>query len=361
MADTRRLNLDFPDPDALRALCGERDLHFRWLEKQLGVVVQARGQLVAVQGPDPAAARAAELLQAAYVHAKAGRTLDTELLRVLLDGDEAPRPAAPLRPLHLQRPRQWHRAPEETELGDGTRQVQARTSGQRRLLQAMREHEVVLAVGPAGTGKTFLAIAAALGALHRREVKRIVLTRPAVEAGERLGFLPGDLTEKVSPYLRPLYDALRDLLDPDRFERMQERGQIEVAPLAFMRGRTLSNSFVILDEAQNCTPEQMQMLLTRMGHDARIVVTGDPSQSDLPRGQRSGLAHAVRVLAGVEGVGVVQLELGDVVRHPLVGRIIAAYEVDRSGGAVTAGQDADDGRMGDGRTGGGVTVRGGGR
>jgi phosphate starvation-inducible PhoH-like protein len=335
MAEDRRLNLDFPDADALRTLCGERDAHFRWLEAELGVIVHARGQRVAVQGPDAAAVRAADVLHQAYADARAGRALDLDRLRGLLASDDAPRQAAKVRALPLQRPRPWNRAAEEPELGDGVRSVQARTAGQRRLLQAMREHEVVLAVGPAGTGKTFLAIAAALSALHRREVKRIVLTRPAVEAGERLGFLPGDLTEKVSPYLRPLYDALRDLMDPDRFERMQERGQIEVAPLAFMRGRTLANSFVILDEAQNCTPEQVQMLLTRMGHDARIVVTGDPSQSDLPRGQRSGLAHAVRVLTGVEGVGVVQLELADVVRHPLVGRIIAAYEADRQGEAVT--------------------------
>jgi phosphate starvation-inducible PhoH-like protein len=197
-------------------------------------------------------------------------------------------------------------------------------------LEAIAQHDVVLALGPAGTGKTWLAVAAALAALQRREVRRIVLTRPAVEAGENLGFLPGDLQEKVSPYLRPLYDALKDLIDPDKVTRLLERGQIEAAPLAFMRGRTLSSAFVILDEAQNTTPEQMLMLLTRLGEHTKMVVCGDPDQTDLRYGQQSGLAHAQRVLQGVEGIGLVQLDRSDVVRHPLVGRILQAYDVERA-------------------------------
>lgn len=197
---------------------------------------------------------------------------------------------------------------------------------QRQYIQQIREHDLTFGIGPAGTGKTYLAMAMAAQALMLRQVKRIILTRPAVEAGERLGFLPGDLNEKVNPYLRPLYDALYDMLEFEKVEQLRERGQIEVAPLAFMRGRTLSDAFVILDEAQNATSEQMRMFLTRLGFQSKAVVTGDVTQTDLPRGVRSGLAEAVRLLDRVEGVAICHFRDGDIVRHPLVQRIVVAYE-----------------------------------
>jgi len=326
MAETRRLTVGFKDVEGLRALCGERDANLRWLEAKLGIQVMARGSELHLQGSNEDVTLAAEMLSALFAKARAGSPVDTEDLARMLEarGGEPKLHTGAVRPL---RPRVL--APTaEPELGEGTRTVTTKTEGQRRYAEAMANHDIVFGIGPAGTGKTYLAMAAAVAAMHRREVKRIVLTRPAVEAGEHLGFLPGDMAEKVSPYLRPLYDALRDLVDEEKFERMTTRGQIEVAPLAFMRGRTLTNAFVILDEAQNCTVEQMMMLLTRMGDHSKIVVTGDTSQSDL-RGSQSGLAHAVSVLEGVPGIAIVRLALGDVVRHPLVGRIIAAYDADR--------------------------------
>ncbi len=340
--DERRYTLRFDDTEALRILCGERDRNLRWLESRLGVQSIARGNDIHLIGDPLAVKAAAELLRSAFVRARAGGDVsDGELERLLHAQDMDRQPlagattasGAAVRSLavarHATHPGRVMQSilAAEGDLGDGIRPVTALTEGQKRYVEAMRRHELVIASGPAGSGKTYLAMAAALGAMHRRDVKRIVLTRPAVEAGEHLGFLPGDLNEKVTPYLRPLYDALRDLVDEDRFEKLNARGQIEVAPLAFMRGRTLNNAFVILDEAQNCTVEQMLMLLTRMGEHTRIVVTGDPSQSDLPRGTPSGLAHALRTLSGVEGIAIAQLGLTDVVRHPLVGRIIAAWQV----------------------------------
>lgn len=344
-ADTSasRHTLRFDDTEALQALCGERDQNLRWLEHRLDVQSIARGHDVHLIGAPENVRLAAELLRSAFVRARAGGHVgEPELERLLrIHGEEGGTisdqkavEGGALRTLPVPRVHATHPSRvmqsllhAEGDLGDGIRPVSAMTEGQKRYVEAMRRSELVFGVGPAGSGKTYLAMAAALGAMHRRDVKRIVLTRPAVEAGEHLGFLPGDLNEKVSPYLRPLYDAMRDLLDEDRFERLNARGQIEVAPLAFMRGRTLNNAFVILDEAQNCTVAQMLMLLTRMGEHTRIVVTGDPSQSDLPRGVQSGLAHALRTLNGVDGVAIAKLGLQDVVRHPLVGRIIAAWEV----------------------------------
>jgi phosphate starvation-inducible PhoH-like protein len=211
---------------------------------------------------------------------------------------------------------------------DGTLagRVRAQTGGQERYLEAIQKHDVVFAIGPAGTGKTYLAVASAIEALSRNLVNRIVLVRPAVEAGERLGFLPGDLNEKVNPYLRPLYDALHDMLNPHQVARFSERGVIEIAPLAFMRGRTLNSAFVILDEAQNTTPKQMKMFLTRLGRNARAVITGDVTQVDLPDGDVSGLAHAAEVLHAVDGVAFIHLKKVDIVRHPLVQRIVDAYD-----------------------------------
>ncbi len=211
----------------------------------------------------------------------------------------------------------------------GRRRIGAKNLSQRRYLDLIGKHDVVVAVGPAGTGKTYLAMATAISALNRHEVSRVVLTRPAVEAGEKLGFLPGTMAEKVNPYLRPLYDALHDMMDFDRAQRLIERDVIEVAPLAFMRGRTLNDSFVILDEAQNTTPDQMKMFLTRLGYDSKAVITGDVTQIDLPTEQPSGLVDAVRVLGEVDGIGIMRFSEADVVRHPLVQKIIRAY--DRTG------------------------------
>ena len=206
------------------------------------------------------------------------------------------------------------------------KQVKCKTLGQKKYLQALKNHELVFGVGPAGTGKTYLAVAMAVVAFKNKEVERIILTRPAVEAGEKLGFLPGDLQNKVDPYLRPLYDALQEFFGLETYKQLMERGAIEVAPLAYMRGRTLNNAFIILDEAQNCSIEQMKMFLTRFGEGSRIVVTGDVTQIDLPKERTSGLVHAIRVLDGVEGISVVRLTHKDVVRHELVQRIIQAYE-----------------------------------
>lgn len=206
------------------------------------------------------------------------------------------------------------------------RPIKARGLAQKQYVHAMRTHDLTLAIGPAGTGKTYLAMACAVQALHAKEVKRIILTRPAVEAGERLGFLPGDLAEKVNPYLRPLYDALHDMMDVDRADGLLKRGQIEVAPLAFMRGRTLNDCFVILDEAQNATSEQMRMFLTRLGYESRTAVTGDVTQVDLPSGATSGLAEARALLSNIEGIAICQFTEVDVVRHPLVQKIVMAYE-----------------------------------
>jgi phosphate starvation-inducible PhoH-like protein len=208
----------------------------------------------------------------------------------------------------------------------GRRRISAKNLAQRRYIELIDQHDLVIAIGPAGTGKTYLAMAMAIAALQRREVVRVILTRPAVEAGERLGFLPGTMAEKVNPYLRPLYDALHDMTDFDKAQRLLERGTIEVAPLAFMRGRTLNESFVILDEAQNTTPEQMKMFLTRLGYASKAVVTGDITQIDLPSGRPSGLIDALDVLGQVEGIGIQRFTEADVVRHPLVQSIVRAYE-----------------------------------
>lgn len=212
--------------------------------------------------------------------------------------------------------------------GVGNRPIAPRTPTQRRYVEALRKHDVVFGIGPAGTGKTYLAMAMAVGALLRNDVKRIILSRPAVEAGEKLGFLPGDLSEKVDPYLRPLYDALNDMVTPERMAKLIEKRVIEVAPLAFMRGRTLADAYVILDEAQNTTVEQMRMFLTRLGEHSRMIVTGDPTQIDLPPHRPSGLVHALNVLKKVERIAIVEFDSSDVVRHPLVAAIVDAYESD---------------------------------
>jgi phosphate starvation-inducible PhoH-like protein len=301
------------DNARLAALCGPLDANLRQIETALDISIARRGERFAIAGARDKAARAAQALRRFYDAAT--RDLSIEDIQLgMVEISHVPRkeareePAAPT----LVLPRR----PELT----------ARTPRQTQYLQAMRAHDITFCVGPAGTGKTFLAVAAGVDALERDTVKRIVLTRPAVEAGEKLGFLPGDLAAKVDPYLRPLYDALYDLMGYDKVNRSFERGAIEIAPLAFMRGRTLNHSFVILDEAQNTTPEQMKMFLTRIGFGSKAVVTGDVTQTDLAKGQASGLIDARAVLRGVRGIAMVEFQSEDVVRHPLVQAIVDAYE-----------------------------------
>jgi phosphate starvation-inducible PhoH-like protein len=306
-----RHRFDPPDNRRLARLCGPLDAHLRQIESALGVRIERREAAFAVHGERTAAGTARGLLVSLY--GRAQRVLDDETLRLaLVEAGAAPAAAvtgeAPIR-LHTR----------HTDLA-------GRTPNQVRYLRQILAEDICFGIGPAGTGKTFLAVACAVDALERSAVQRIVLTRPAVEAGERLGFLPGDLAQKVDPYLRPLYDALYDLMGFERVGRAFEKGQLEIAPLAFMRGRTLNHAFVILDEAQNTTREQMKMFLTRIGFGSKCVITGDVSQIDLPKGQPSGLVDAEQVLQKVKGVGFTRFGADDVVRHPLVARIVRAYE-----------------------------------
>ena len=302
----------------LTHLCGPADAHLRTIEVALGVGIAHRHEQFKVDGPKAKATQAMELLQALYEIAE--RPIPEDHLQLMLAGDsellEAPEDAIVL----------------STRRAD----LRGRTATQSLYLQNIATHDITFGIGPAGTGKTYLAVACAVDALERSSVQRIVLTRPAVEAGERLGFLPGDLTQKVDPYLRPLYDALYELMGFDKVQKAFERNALEIAPLAFMRGRTLNNAFVILDEAQNTTPEQMKMFLTRIGFGAKAVVTGDVSQIDLPKGAMSGLVDAERVLQRVQGIAISRFTSADVVRHPLVARIVDAYDAPRSRRATAA-------------------------
>jgi phosphate starvation-inducible protein PhoH and related proteins len=307
--------LEFDDNLLLPVLYGERDQHLDRVERQLGVSLVTRGNRLAISGP-PSATEAARLaLSRLYDRLKRGQDIDLPVVEAAIRLAEA---EIADRSLSL-----WQ---EDAGFRTRKRRIAARTPGQGAYIKALRESELVFGLGPAGTGKTYLAVAAAVDLLMTGQVERIILSRPAVEAGERLGFLPGDLRDKVDPYLRPLFDALNDMLPADQLARRLGTGEIEVAPIAFMRGRTLSRAFVILDEAQNTTPMQMKMFLTRLGEGSRMVVTGDPSQVDLPSGTRSGLAEALDILAGVEGIAVVRFTDRDVVRHEFVARIVRAYE-----------------------------------
>jgi phosphate starvation-inducible PhoH-like protein len=295
----------------LANLCGPVDAHLRTIEAGLQVKVAHRHEQFKVEGPKKNAERAMEVIQALYE--LADRPIADETVQLMLVGDEAMAEDDGAPALQTRRAN-----------------LKARTPNQVVYLDNIANHDICFGIGPAGTGKTYLAVACAVDALERSSVQRIVLTRPAVEAGERLGFLPGDLSQKVDPYLRPLYDALYDLMGFDKVQKAFERNQLEIAPLAFMRGRTLNNAFVILDEAQNTTPEQMKMFLTRIGFGAKAVVTGDVSQIDLPKGAMSGLIDAERVLKRVNGIAVTRFTSADVVRHPLVARIVDAYDAQRS-------------------------------
>jgi phosphate starvation-inducible PhoH-like protein len=288
------------------------DEHLRTIEQALQVRLSHRQEHFRVEGPKAKAQRAVDVLQALYEIA--GRTISKEKVQLMLAGEGAPLVESDDGSLVLQTRR--------TDL-------KARTPNQSVYLDNIASHDITFGIGPAGTGKTYLAVACAVDALERSAVQRIVLTRPAVEAGEKLGFLPGDLTQKVDPYLRPLYDALYDLMGFERVTKAFERNALEIAPLAFMRGRTLNNAFVILDEAQNTTPEQMKMFLTRIGFGSKCVVTGDISQIDLPKGSLSGLVDAERVLKRVNGIAHTRFTSADVVRHPLVARIVDAYDAAR--------------------------------
>jgi phosphate starvation-inducible protein PhoH and related proteins len=310
-----RTQLEFDDNLLLPLLYGERDQHLDRLERRLGVSVATRGNRLAISGPASATEAAERALSQLYDRLKRGHTVDLPAVEAAIRLAEA---EIGDRSLSL-----WH---EEAAFRTRKRHVAARSPGQAAYIRALRENALVFALGPAGTGKTYLAVAAAVDLLMTGRVERIILSRPAIEAGERLGFLPGDVRDKVDPYLRPIFDALNDMLPAEQLARRLGTGEIEVAPIAFMRGRTLSHSFVILDEAQNTTPVQMKMFLTRLGEGSRMVVTGDPTQVDLPAGARSGLAEALDVLAGVEGVVTVEFTDRDVVRHELVARIVRAYE-----------------------------------
>jgi phosphate starvation-inducible protein PhoH and related proteins len=298
-----------PNNKRLANLCGPNDEHLRRLEEALSVNIAHRHQDFRVNGAKKDAERTIELLQAAYEIA--AKPISPEVWELMVSGKE----------LSLDG--------EGVQLTTRRADLRARSPNQAQYLASIAAHDISFGIGPAGTGKTYLAVASAVDALERSAVQRIVLTRPAVEAGEKLGYLPGDLAQKIDPYLRPLYDALYDLMGFEKVQKAFERQQLEIAPLAFMRGRTLNHSFVILDEAQNTTPEQMKMFLTRIGFSSKAVITGDVSQIDLPHGQLSGLVDAERVLKGVKGIAMTRLTSADVVRHPLVARIVDAYDASK--------------------------------
>jgi phosphate starvation-inducible PhoH-like protein len=308
----------FDDNRLACALFGQYGQNLALIERRLGVVAEQRGNHVTVAGSRDGCEQARHVLEGLYDQLKRGQDLATgdvegAIRLAIAQGSLFDFDAATLRASF-------------EEINLRKRPVRARTAGQDAYIRSLRRNSLVFGIGPAGTGKTWLAVAYAIALFERKEVDRIILSRPAVEAGERLGFLPGDMREKVDPYLRPIYDALFDLMDARIAERALQTNEIEIAPLAFMRGRTLSNAVIILDEAQNATSMQMKMFLTRLGENSRMVVTGDPSQVDLPSGQTSGLAEAVRLLADVDGIGCVKFTTEDVIRHELVAKIVAAYE-----------------------------------
>ncbi len=314
MTHTNTLTLTLADRDEAVRLYGPRDTFLKLIRDALAVRLIARGDTLQIEGPQEAVGQAERAFQELRHMLQQQSSLSTEDVRTVLAvvqrGDERAGPA-------------------NLTIVEGGRHVRPRTDGQARYVQAMREHDLVMCVGPAGSGKTYLAVGMAVTMLRQAIVKRIVLVRPAVEAGERLGFLPGDIVAKVNPYLRPLFDSLNDMMEPEQVRRYMDSDIIEIVPLAYMRGRTLNNAVIILDEGQNTTVPQMKMFLTRMGNGSKIIVTGDITQIDLPKQTHSGLIDAVQRLRDVEGLAIVHLSEHDIVRHPLVQRIVRAYEEDK--------------------------------
>ena len=315
MTNTRKMLLSVDSMDAYMTLFGFNDQHVALIEQECSVSIALRGAELNVTGEEDGIELAVSVIDKLLQMINRGDLVDRSRIRYAIalarEGkvdmiDEILRSVVAI----------THRG----------KQIRCKTLGQQQYVEAIRNHDLTFAVGPAGTGKTYLAMALAVVALKNKEIERIVLTRPAVEAGEKLGFLPGDMTQKVDPYLRPLYDALYDFMGVDSYQKLVERGTVEVAPLAYMRGRTLHDSFIILDEAQNTTSEQMKMFLTRLGFGSKVVVTGDVTQTDLPFGKRSGLAEALEILSDIPEIGIVQLTSKDVVRHELVQRIVDAYD-----------------------------------
>jgi phosphate starvation-inducible PhoH-like protein len=316
--DRARLELEFEQPYLLGPLFGDYDRHLITIEQRLGVHISARGNRVQIEGDADAASRARDVLIGLYNRLDHGHDVDAEAVEAVLGMAAQPSLDGIIAEDVTSAPRVMIRTRKKT--------IVPRSTVQTTYMEALARDEMIFALGPAGTGKTYLAVAQAVSQLISGSVDRLILSRPAVEAGERLGFLPGDMKDKVDPYLRPLYDALYDMLPTEQVERRIASGEIEIAPLAFMRGRTLNDAFIILDEAQNTTPLQMKMFLTRFGMRSRMAVCGDPRQVDLPDPTKSGLADAVGRLERVKGIAVVRFTTADVVRHPLVGRIVEAYE-----------------------------------
>jgi phosphate starvation-inducible PhoH-like protein len=311
--------LEFADNQILSALVGPHDRHLTRIEQRLGVTLALRGNLIVIRGPEPEASYARGALQ--YLHSQLlkGFSVETEEVEAAIRMASAT--------MTLDKDHELPEATEELSIATKRRMVFPRSPNQAEYIQAMQNYDLVFGIGPAGTGKTYLAAAVGVSMLLAGKIERIILSRPAVEAGERLGFLPGDMREKVDPYLRPLYDALYDMLPAEQVQKRLASNEIEIAPLAFMRGRTLSNSFIILDEAQNTTPVQMKMFLTRLGTNSRMVVTGDLTQIDLPPGVPSGIKDALRILRGVKDIAFVEFNEKDVVRHSLVSSIVLAYDL----------------------------------
>ena len=318
MDDRARLEVEFDQPYLLGPLFGDYDRHLVMIEDRLGVHIAARGNRVMIEGEPEAATRARDVLMGLYDRLDQGQDVDAAAVEAVIGMANQPLFDGIVNEEVANAPKVMIRTRKKT--------IVPRSVVQTRYMEALGRDDMIFALGPAGTGKTYLAVAQAVAMLITGQVDRLILSRPAVEAGERLGFLPGDMKEKVDPYLRPLYDALYDMLPTEQVERRIASGEIEIAPIAFMRGRTLSDAFIILDEAQNPTPQQMKMFLTRFGMRSRMVICGDPNQTDLPRGVESGLADAVAKLEGIPKLSMVRFGAADVVRHPLVGRIVEAYE-----------------------------------
>jgi phosphate starvation-inducible PhoH-like protein len=313
-----RMELDFDQPYLLGPLFGDYDRHLVMIEQRLGVNISARGNRVMIDGEPDAAARARDVLLGLYNRLDQGQDVDAAAVEAVIGMANQPSLDGIIAPEVANAPGVMIRTRKKT--------IVPRSAVQTEYMEALGRDDMIFALGPAGTGKTYLAVAQAVQMLISGQVDRLILSRPAVEAGERLGFLPGDMKEKVDPYLRPLYDALYDMLPTEQVERRIASGEIEIAPIAFMRGRTLSDAFIILDEAQNTTPAQMKMCLTRFGMRSRMVICGDPNQTDLPRGVESGLNDAVSKLEGIDKLSMIRFSAKDVVRHPLVGKIVEAYE-----------------------------------